>query len=585
MCGRLKLLLLLVLFVQPITAKRKTINGVQYKTISTKTATALMTIQAQGDVHILESVKVGDRLYKVESIAEAYQSNGNVTAVYIPNSVKVIKSGAFSGFDKLRKLVLPLGEYVIENGAFSGCDIVEVEGNLVPYLEYKKGHGEDALNVKKPQTPTFSSYAEDKLKSRMSIWQTKKDYETMEQYKNRLTDENRKKRMAEFVNDLKKEYVVLYAPSGVVTTLGIYDSEYEIYSIHTMFYGNLFAKVPKNDAKNFGQNYQNVEVIPEFGVQSDTLAIMGCKFKLGENVYNAANSYSSSETGNDINLDLPPLNINLATTQDVKPFKPLNQNTVDTDIPTNSQDNKYTFALVIGNEVYEHEQSVPFANNDAKIFAEYCKKALGLPEENVKVRLNAGLNHMRHEVLALVNMLKAYDGEAKAFVYFAGHGAPDESSHMPYLLPSDGFASDTKSGYSLTEFYDELASAPSRMTLVFLDACFSGAKRDGKMLAEARGVAIKARSTIPNGNLVVFSASQGDETAYSDKKHGHGMFTYFLLKHLQDTKADTSIGELSDYVITNVKRTSVVENNGKIQTPSVVPSLNMMNSWKEIKLR
>ena len=212
-------------------------------------------------------------------------------------------------------------------------------------------------------------------------------------------------------------------------------------------------------------------------------------------------------------------------------------------------------------------------------------KTLGIPNENVQIYTNAGLNRMRYGVTSLVNTLKAYDGEAKAIVYYAGHGIPDESSKMPYLLPTDGFAKNIKTGYSMTEFYDELASAPSQMTLVFLDACFSGAKRDGQMLAEARGVAIKARNTIPNGNLMVFSASQGDETAYSDKKHGHGMFTYYLLKHLQATKGNTSIVELSDFVITNVKRTSVIENDGKLQTPSMIPSLNMMNSWKEVKLR
>jgi uncharacterized caspase-like protein len=188
-------------------------------------------------------------------------------------------------------------------------------------------------------------------------------------------------------------------------------------------------------------------------------------------------------------------------------------------------------------------------------------------------------------VTSLVNTLKAYDGEAKAIVYYAGHGIPDESSHMPYLLPTDGFAKSIKTGFGLNELYDELASAPSQFTMVFLDACFSGVKRDGQMLAEARGVAIKARNTMPTGKLLVFSASQGDETAYSDKKHGHGMFTYYLLKHLQETKGDTSLGDLSNYVITNVKRNSVIENSGKIQTPTIIPSVDMMNAWQQVKLR
>jgi hypothetical protein len=38
---------------------------------------------------------------------------------------------------------------------------------------------------------------------------------------------------------------------------------------------------------------------------------------------------------------------------------------------------------------------------------------------------------------------------------------------------------------------------------------------------------------MPQGNMVVFSAAQGDETAYPNNDEKHGMFTYFLLKKLQ----------------------------------------------------
>ena len=90
---------------------------------------------------------------------------------------------------------------------------------------------------------------------------------------------------------------------------------------------------------------------------------------------------------------------------------------------------------------------------------------------------------------------------------------------------------------------------------------------------------------MPTGNLLVFSASQGDETAYPDRQHGHGMFTYYLLKHLQDTEGNTTLSKLTDYVITNVKRSSVVENEGKMQTPTIIPSLSLLNSWQNMWLR
>ena len=63
------------------------------------------------------------------------------------------------------------------------------------------------------------------------------------------------------------------------------------------------------------------------------------------------------------------------------------------------------------------------------------------------------------------------------------------------------------------------------------------------------------------------------------------MFTYYLLKHLQDTKGNTTVSSLTDYVIMNVKRSSVSENDGKMQTPTIMPSSSLMNTWQEMKLR
>jgi len=116
-----------------------------------------------------------------------------------------------------------------------------------------------------------------------------------------------------------------------------------------------------------------------------------------------------------------------------------------------------------------------------------------------------------------------------------------------------------------------------------MDACFSGAGRDGQMLAQARGVRITAKSGVPTGNMVVFSSSQGDETSFPYKEKGHGLFTYFLLKKLQETKGDVTLGELSDYLTTQVGKQSILVNR-KSQTPTVTAASAMGDSWKGMKL-
>ena len=67
-------------------------------------------------------------------------------------------------------------------------------------------------------------------------------------------------------------------------------------------------------------------------------------------------------------------------------------------------------------------------------------------------------------------------------------------------------------------------------------------------------MAIKAKSGQPQGKMVVFSAAQGDETAYPNNEEHHGMFTYYLLKKLQETKGEVTLQELGDYIVKNVSQ-------------------------------
>ena len=258
---------------------------------------------------------------------------------------------------------------------------------------------------------------------------------------------------------------------------------------------------------------------------------------------------------------------------------------VDKNIPeSKSADADNTFAVVIANESYNKEAGVPFAANDGKIFAEYCKRTIGLPETNVRLLTNATLNDMKHEIGWLHQVIDTRKGKAKVIFYYAGHGIPDEKDRQAYLLPVDGYGSDVSTGYSLNNLYQELGSIPSKSVVILLDACFSGAKREGDMLASARGIALKANRGEPQGNMVVISAAQGDETAYPYKKEGHGLFTYFLLKKMQESEGDVTLKELGDYLSEKVSQQSIVVNS-KSQTPTIIVSNSINGDWTSWKLK
>lgn len=257
---------------------------------------------------------------------------------------------------------------------------------------------------------------------------------------------------------------------------------------------------------------------------------------------------------------------------------------VDTNIPTASKENSETFVVIFANENYRTEAEVRYAINDGRVFKEYCRSTLGVPETNIHMVENATLNNIRSEINWLSSVADVYGGDARIIVYYAGHGIPDEATGGAYLLPVDGVGTDVRSGYSLKSLYAELGKMPSQNVTVFIDACFSGSQRGEGMLASSRGVAVAWKEEEPMGNLVVFSASQKNETAFPYEEKGHGLFTYFLLKKLQETKGDVSYEELAAYLKKEVSRKAIVVNS-KPQTPSMNSSASLSGKLKSMKLK
>ena len=255
---------------------------------------------------------------------------------------------------------------------------------------------------------------------------------------------------------------------------------------------------------------------------------------------------------------------------------------VDVDIPVSNATADNTYAFIIANENYDNRE-VPYALNDGRIFKEYCNKTLGIPSNHIKIYENASGNKIIACVAAIRRASEANDGDLNVIFYYAGHAFPDERTKDAYLLPVDGDNQLVETCYSLKRLYQELGSIKTKSCVCFLDACFSGATREDNMLLTGRGVAIKPKEETPQGNLIVFTSASGNETAHQYEEKQHGLFTYYLLKKMQDSKGTFTLGEMYDYVSKNVKKTSYDVNN-KIQTPSVIPSDTMGTKWRNIKL-
>ncbi len=251
--------------------------------------------------------------------------------------------------------------------------------------------------------------------------------------------------------------------------------------------------------------------------------------------------------------------------------------------PYTGKKSENTFALIIANENYEMVEKVDMATNDGLAVKEYCSKTLGLGDRQILYYPDATYGKMRKAIRDLKSIAEAFKGNINLIVYYAGHGIPDNATKDAYIMPVDADGTDTGVCYSLKTLYKEIDEMELNQTVVFLDACFSGSKRDGEMVVEARGVAIKPKEEMPTGSTIVFSATSDKETAFSYEDEKHGLFTYFLLKKIQESKGNMSLGDLADYIKEHVPAQSVLINGSK-QTPTIVVPNNMNETWRKLKL-
>ncbi|MBR4336623.1 MAG: caspase family protein [Bacteroidaceae bacterium] len=259
---------------------------------------------------------------------------------------------------------------------------------------------------------------------------------------------------------------------------------------------------------------------------------------------------------------------------------------VDSIIPQGYFARNNTYALIIGNQNYRFVSDVPYAIHDARVFAEYCQKTLGIPAQNIHLTEDATKQMILEEELEdWVERIP--DREKKSLiVYYAGHGVPDvKNKNKAYILPTDVRGTSPQRGIALDAFYSKLGELAFHQTSVFLDACFSGVNRENEGVTDGlRGVEIEAEEAeLGGGSVVVFSAAQGNETAQGYPEQGHGLFTYYLLKEMQETGGMINFGLLSDRLQRNVSTRAPQLKMRKAQTPATTATQQAAETWREMQ--
>ena len=257
---------------------------------------------------------------------------------------------------------------------------------------------------------------------------------------------------------------------------------------------------------------------------------------------------------------------------------------VDVDVPAMDRAVPNRFALIIGNEDYrkyqtglQADQNVVYARNDAVVFKEYAVKTLGVSEKHAFMLTDATRGQMSREIERITELAKLTP-QAEIIFYYAGHGLPDLETQESYLVPVDVTASNLDDAIKLRDLYSKLASSKASRIMVFLDACFSGGGRGENGLLAARTVKIRPKSEIVEGNIVAFTATSGKEVSLPFERQSHGLFTYHLLKKLQESQGSLTLDELGQHLEQEIPKASLLENS-VLQRPQVLVSPELDEKW------
>lgn len=256
---------------------------------------------------------------------------------------------------------------------------------------------------------------------------------------------------------------------------------------------------------------------------------------------------------------------------------------VDENIPASNGTNNNTFVAIFANEKYEEVVGiVPFAHNDGEIFQEYCIRTLGIPSRQIRIVKDASRNKFEDTMDWLKGMAEVRP-DSRFIIYYAGHGVPN--GDQTYLLPIDANPDKAAQMWSLKDMYNTLSEMPCKQAVCLLDACFSGTRRNGEPLTQGgRGVRVSERPKDPvHGNLVVLSAADAKQTAYPFADENHGLFTYFLLKSLQESKGNVTLNDLFNYISDQVQYEARMAT--RTQTPCIQVSDDLNGAWKTWTLK
>lgn len=229
------------------------------------------------------------------------------------------------------------------------------------------------------------------------------------------------------------------------------------------------------------------------------------------------------------------------------------------------------YALIIGNEDYQHLEDLESPMHDARRVKELLETRYGfttvlLPNANQFSILNA-INDLHEQIEPQDNLL----------IYYAGHGNLSEAERAErrrgYWLPVDARPDRLVHWINNSVISDHLDRIEARSVLVMADSCYAGAlASEGSALLLGSSSATLSKETIEHGlsrrSRIVISS--GGIAPVLDTLDGeHSLFARSLIEVLESNDQVLRENQLFARVAVNVRRRA--RENNVDQTPEMRP--------------
>jgi uncharacterized caspase-like protein len=212
------------------------------------------------------------------------------------------------------------------------------------------------------------------------------------------------------------------------------------------------------------------------------------------------------------------------------------------------------YALIIGNNNYEHLEKLDAAENDARVLSDVLKNNYGF---KVKLLLNADYDTT---VNSLHNISKKLSKDDNLLIFYAGHGELDKKQNRGYWLPVDASYELRSKWISNAIIADELKATEAKHVLLIVDSCFAGSlMRSGNSTTSNQKLDEDYIKLLQKKKTRLIIASGGNEPVMDSDGGEHSVFAQKLIDTLKENKSVVSTQKIFEnirkYVAVNAEQT------------------------------